>query len=261
MRACKDSALDAPQGFAGSRSRPRSRSHRLRSDRCGSKAGLTEPFKGITTTGRSDGSVRHPLDRRVDRARPEGGRRVPRRAHASAARTKRTFGVDDDEWRKWMNQHFYVRQGVSFLEMTAAQRRRRFAPAPRRAERARAEADARHHAAQRDARRAERQRLRAIRRVALSPHGDGKPSATEPWGWQLDGHHAIVNYFVLGDQVVMTPFFAGSEPVIATVRQVQGTLGPAGRAEPRPRVRQRARPRRSAPRAILAADEDRATTT
>ena len=41
----------------------------------------------------------------------------------------------------------------------------------------------------------------------------GSPSATEPWGWQLDGHHCIVNYFVLGDQVVMTPHFIGSEPV------------------------------------------------
>jgi len=51
----------------------------------------------------------------------------------------------------------------------------------------------------------------------------GTPSATEPWGWQLDGHHAIVNYFVLGDQVVMTPFFAGSEPVIASSGQYQGT--------------------------------------
>ena len=50
----------------------------------------------------------------------------------------------------------------------------------------------------------------------------GKPSATEPWGWQLDGHHAIINYFVLGDQVVMTPFFAGSEPVIATSGKYKG---------------------------------------
>jgi len=39
----------------------------------------------------------------------------------------------------------------------------------------------------------------------------GTPSASEPWGFQLDGHHAIVNYVVLGDQVVMTPFFAGSD--------------------------------------------------
>jgi len=51
----------------------------------------------------------------------------------------------------------------------------------------------------------------------------GKPSATEPWGWQFDGHHVIVNYFVLGDQVVMTPFFAGSEPVIATSGKFKGT--------------------------------------
>ncbi|HZR63972.1 MAG TPA: IS110 family transposase [Terriglobales bacterium] len=40
----------------------------------------------------------------------------------------------------------------------------------------------------------------------------GKPSAIEPWGWKLEGHHAIINYFVLGDQVVMTPLFIGSEP-------------------------------------------------
>jgi len=39
----------------------------------------------------------------------------------------------------------------------------------------------------------------------------GEPSATEPWGWQLDGHHVVVNYFILGDQVVMTPHFLGSE--------------------------------------------------
>ena len=51
----------------------------------------------------------------------------------------------------------------------------------------------------------------------------GKPSPTEPWGWQLDGHHAIINYFVLGDQVVMTPYFAGSEPVIATSGKYKGT--------------------------------------
>jgi len=35
----------------------------------------------------------------------------------------------------------------------------------------------------------------------------GKPSATELLGgWQLDGPYTIINYFVLGDQVVMTPF-------------------------------------------------------
>jgi hypothetical protein len=51
----------------------------------------------------------------------------------------------------------------------------------------------------------------------------GTPSDKEPWGWQLDGHHVIVNYFVLGDQVVVTPFFAGSEPVTATSGKYRGT--------------------------------------
>jgi hypothetical protein len=51
----------------------------------------------------------------------------------------------------------------------------------------------------------------------------GTPSATEPWGWQFDGHHAVINYFVLGDQVVMTPYFAGSEPVIARAGKFTGT--------------------------------------
>jgi len=40
----------------------------------------------------------------------------------------------------------------------------------------------------------------------------GEPSDAEPWGWQLDGHHVNINYFVLGDQVVMTPIFLGAEP-------------------------------------------------
>ena len=51
----------------------------------------------------------------------------------------------------------------------------------------------------------------------------GTPSATEPWGWQFDGHHAVINYFVLGDQVVMSPHFAGSEPVTATSGKYKGT--------------------------------------
>ena len=49
----------------------------------------------------------------------------------------------------------------------------------------------------------------------------------------------------------MTPFFAGSEPVIAPSGQVQGHDGPAGRAEPRPGDDQRARPTTQRKKAIL----------
>ncbi|MGW8061702.1 DUF3500 domain-containing protein [Streptomyces ziwulingensis] len=44
----------------------------------------------------------------------------------------------------------------------------------------------------------------------------GTPSATEAWGFQFEGHHLVINYFVLGDQVVMTPTFMGSEPTKMT---------------------------------------------
>jgi hypothetical protein len=43
----------------------------------------------------------------------------------------------------------------------------------------------------------------------------GIPSDNQPWGWQLDGHHLIINYFVLGDQIVVTPMFLGAEPAVA----------------------------------------------
>jgi hypothetical protein len=51
----------------------------------------------------------------------------------------------------------------------------------------------------------------------------GTPSATEPWGWQFDGHHLIINCFVLADQLVLTPLFMGSEPVFAESGKYAGT--------------------------------------
>jgi len=51
----------------------------------------------------------------------------------------------------------------------------------------------------------------------------GMPSPAEPWGWQIDGHHLNVNCFVLGDQLVVTPNFMGSEPVLARFGKYQGT--------------------------------------
>jgi hypothetical protein len=43
----------------------------------------------------------------------------------------------------------------------------------------------------------------------------GTPSLTDPWAWRIEGHHLIICSFVLGDQLVMTPTFLGSEPAIA----------------------------------------------
>ena len=131
------------------------------------------------------------------------------------------FPVDDIQWRKWMNQHFYVRQGISFQEMTEAQRDAAFGLM-------RASLSAKGFELTRNV-----MSLNETLAELADDHdflGEwlyfitimGKPSATEPWGWRLDGHHAIINYFVLGDQVVMTPHFVGSEPVKATSGKYKG---------------------------------------
>jgi hypothetical protein len=43
----------------------------------------------------------------------------------------------------------------------------------------------------------------------------GQPSTEGPWGWQLFGHHLVLNCFVIGTQMVLTPAFWGAEPCYA----------------------------------------------
>src|SRR5271165_1341252 len=90
------------------------------------KRGLADPFKGITTNGT--------IQTGLFSIRSTGVSTEPVRNAASAflaaldpaQRKKTMFPVDDDEWRKWMNQDFYVRQGVSFKEISEAQREAAF---------------------------------------------------------------------------------------------------------------------------------------
>ena len=51
----------------------------------------------------------------------------------------------------------------------------------------------------------------------------GEPTADRPWGFQFDGHHLNLNCFVLGDQLVLSPLFLGSEPVEAESGRHAGT--------------------------------------
>jgi hypothetical protein len=185
--------------------------------------GLAEPFKGITTdgnvlpgmfkiqsTGVSTEPVRKAADALLASLTPD-------------QRKAAKFPVDDPEWRKWMNQHFYVRQGVSFKEMNEVQREKAF-------DLLRASLSAKGLKLSQDIMHLNHT-LGELNNNNFEEYGEwlywitvmGDPSSKEPWGWQLDGHHLIINYFVLGDQVVMTPFFAGSEPVIAHAGKYKGT--------------------------------------
>src|SRR6266700_1378581 len=86
------------------------------------RKGLAEPFKGITANGTVESGFFGIHSTGVSTA---GVRSAVERFLASLSQRQRDramFAIDDPEWRKWMNQHFYVRQGVSFKEMTDAQR-------------------------------------------------------------------------------------------------------------------------------------------
>jgi len=185
--------------------------------------GLAEPFRGVT----ADGQVVPGLFA----VRSTGVSTEPVRLAAAAflaaltaeQRARTAFSVDDDEWRKWMNQHFYVRQGTAFKDMTDAQKDAALALL-------RAGLSARGLALTRDIMRLNTT-LAEINGGNFAEYGEGLYSITvmgapfpqEPWGFQLDGHHLIVNYFVLGDQVVMTPSFFGSEPAVAHAGRYKGT--------------------------------------
>ena len=180
-----------------------------------------------------DRVVSDPVDRRLDRRRAQGGRGAssPRSRRSSA--TRPSSPLDDPEWRKWMNQDYYVRQGVSFLEMTAGAARSGAWLAPRLAERQGAEADARHHAPQPHARRAERQRLRSLRRMALPHHGDGDAVGDRALGLaarRAPRDHQLLRAGRSGrDDAVVRRIGAGDRHV----REVRGHVDSAGRAESR----------------------------
>lgn len=185
--------------------------------------GLAEPFKGLTTNGEVIPDL-FPIGQTGVSTEP-----VRKAALAfldtlnSAQKAKTTFEVDDPEWRSWMNQHFYVRKGVGFDEMNPVQSKAAIGLL-------RSSLSAKGLKLSQDIMNLNRT-LGELNNNDFDQYNEllywitimGEPSATEPWGWQIDGHHLIVNYFVLGDQVVMTPLFVGSEPVIAETGKFKGT--------------------------------------
>jgi hypothetical protein len=176
---------------------------------------FTEPFHGITTDGRVIPGL-FPLQ-------PEG---APTLAMIEAVnvllarlppeqRKAFCFPVDSKQWRHWQNTELYVEDYGLRLDEVAEPLR---------------------------------EAVMAVLRASMSAHGYelsrnvmrlnrflgdlvggpqvlgewsytfclfGEPSANEPWGWQLFGHHLVLNCFVLGKQMVLTPAFWGAEPAYA----------------------------------------------
>lgn len=184
---------------------------------------LAQPLAGISTDGRVRPGL-YPL-----RASGVPTAPIVDAAHAflasldAAQRSKVLFELEAIERRMWFNIHPNVyRHGLMLDEL-----------APRQREAAlqllQATLSARGFAQARDV-----MRLNELL-VGITGRGDeygewlyfvtlfGTPSADAPWGWQLDGHHLNLNFFVLGDQLVFTPSFMGSEPCRVAHGPLAGT--------------------------------------
>ncbi len=187
------------------------------------EAALAEPFKGVTADGK--------IVPGLYRVQATGVSTEPVVLAAEkflaglteGQRDKVLFPVEDAEWRMWDNRHISDRQGIAFEQMTEEQRALAF-------ELFGAGLSAKGLAETQDIMKLNE----TLAELTAKPEEYGQwlywvsimgtPSATEPWGWQLDGHHCIINYFVLGDQVVMSPVFMGSEPIRAEAGKFQGTV-------------------------------------
>ena len=187
------------------------------------KAALAEPFRGIITNDTSAPGL--------FTVEPNGVSVAPvleatRRFLALLSEQQRKaacFAIDDEAWRMWCNIHPWVmRHGVCLADLGHDQREAALGVLGATLS----------EAGYRTARDVMRLNEHALEITGKPDEYSewfywvsvfGTPSPDEPWGFQLDGHHLNLNVFVLGDQLVMTPTFMGSEPVLARFGKYKGT--------------------------------------
>jgi hypothetical protein len=205
------------------RSRPAELPARLQEYVATGDALVAEPFRGVTADGTVIPKLFSLEKTGVSTAPVIDAARALVDSLSAEQRARALFPIDTDAWRRWSNIHpCLMRHGVSLEEMTGLQRESALALL--------------RESLSADGFRTARDVMRLndfIGEITGSEteYGEwlywvsvmGTPAAHEPWGWQIDGHHLIVNCFVLGDQIVMTPMFMGSEPVAADEGPYAGT--------------------------------------
>lgn len=134
-----------------------------------------------------------------------------------------SFDVDSNAWRQWSNIHpFLMRHGAFLDELSPAQRDNAMALLKE-------SLSPKGYQTARDIMRLNETILEITGKT--DEYGEwlywlsmmGTPSSDEPWGWQIDGHHLIINYFMVNGRAVMSPVFMGSEPIDADVGKYAGT--------------------------------------
>ena len=191
--------------------------------RGGGEESLAEPYRGIVSGGKIEKDL-FKIESSGVSTKPVMDAAVAFLDGLTDDQLFRTqYPIDDLEWRKWDNRHFYKRQGVGFDEMNEEQRKLAFGLMQ-------ASLSAKGLKLSKDIMKLNGTLAELANN--FEEYGEwlywitimGEPSATKPWGWQVDGHHLVINYFVLGDQVVMSPVFIGSEPIRAEAGKFKGTV-------------------------------------
>ena len=185
---------------------------------------LREPFRGLTTEGVIRPGL-FPLRVTGVSTAPITQAAVAFAGALSAEQRQRAvLPLDSDERRKWLNAHpFVFRHGVLLEELTPDTRRYGL-------DLVRASLSARGFAQARDI-----MRLNGLLAEVTGMRDDygewlyflslfGEPGPDRPWAWQLDGHHLCINCTVIGDQIVLTPAFMGSEPCHVFSGPLAGTV-------------------------------------
>ncbi len=184
--------------------------------------GGLEPYRGIIAQGKIMNGL-FPLRKTGASTLPirNAAERLLSGLSQEEAKTA-SFSVEDDHWRRWDNRSGAARHGLSLLDLGEEKRKLVLALLTE-------SLSAQGLQKSRDVMRLDE----TLGELTKRPQGYGewrywisifgKPSVSEPWGWQLNGHHLNINYFVLGDQVVMTPVFMGTEPAVALAGKFAGT--------------------------------------
>jgi len=188
----------------------------------GWKASLEEPYRGISVGGAIEqGLYRFVADQPPCRNLVAAATNLLNQLN-DKQRRQISFPLECKEWRSWSNVHPYVmRHGVCLDDLVPSQRDDIFTLmqqvlSPEGFETARGIMKLSEY----------------NRQITRRPeeYGEylywfslmGEPSEHEPWGWQIDGHHLIVNCLVIGGQIVLAPVFMGAEPVKASGGQYAG---------------------------------------
>lgn len=183
---------------------------------------LESPFLGVTAQGKIESDLFSIQQTQINTSSIKTAVETFLSSLSADQKENCTFPIDDKEWRRWSNIDYYERKGVGLIDLTKAQKALVF-------DILQESLSPKGYKKTQDIMKMEEYLARLTGETELLGPDlywfsfMGTPSENEPWGWQIDGHHLVINYFILGDQIVMTPTFMGSEPNLITEGENKGT--------------------------------------